>query len=71
MATEPDYYIVTFETGDRPSPWRWTIERRSKPMGLKLGAGGYPTQIAAEQAGKQVLAQLLQDMTREERERRK
>ena len=68
---EPDYYVVTFETGDRFSPWRWAIERHSKPMGIKLGAGGYPTQIAAEQAGKQALARLLQDMTREEREPRK
>jgi hypothetical protein len=65
---EPDYYVVTFKTGDRLSPWRWEIRRQSKPMGVKLGAGGYPTQIAAEQAGKQALAQLLQDITREERE---
>jgi hypothetical protein len=67
----PDYYVVTFETGDRLSPWRWTIERHSKPMGIKFDAGGYPTQIAAEQAGKQALASLLQDISREERQRRK
>lgn len=65
-----DYYVVTFQTGGRLWPWRWAIERHGKPMGIKLGAGGYPTQTVAEQAGKQALAKLLQDMAREERERR-
>jgi hypothetical protein len=51
-----------------PPPWRWEIRRHSKPMGIKLGTSGYPTQIAAEQAGKRALAQLLQDIMREERE---
>jgi hypothetical protein len=63
----PDYFVVTFATDGRRSPWNWAIERLSRPMGLKLGAGGYPTQIAAEQAGKQALTGLLQ---REDRERR-
>ena len=36
MATEPDYYIETFDTGARPYPWRLEIRRRSKPMGVEL-----------------------------------
>ena len=68
---EADYYIVTVEASDRLSRWRWEIKRHSRPMGVKLGAGGYQTQFAAEQAGKQALAGLLQDIAREERERRK
>jgi hypothetical protein len=68
---EPDYYIVTVETGGRPARWRWEILRRSRPMGVKLGAGGYPTQVAAEQAGRVVLARFLQDIAREERKHRK
>jgi hypothetical protein len=68
---ESDYYVVTVATGDRLSPWRWEIRRHSKPMGIKLGAGGYQTQAAADQAGKQALAGFLQDVAREERERRK
>jgi hypothetical protein len=48
---EPDYYVVTFAIGDRLSPWCWAIERRGRPMGIKLGAGGYPTQIAVTPKG--------------------
>ena len=44
MVTKPDYYIVTFETDRRPFSWRWEIRRHSQPMGVKLGAGGYPSQ---------------------------
>jgi hypothetical protein len=32
MATEPDYYIETVETGTRPHPWRWELRRRSTLM---------------------------------------
>jgi hypothetical protein len=71
MATEPDYYIVTFQTGGRLSPWRWEIRRHSSPMGVKLGAGGYPNQTVAETAGKEALTRLMQDMARDERARRK
>jgi len=45
MATERDYYIVTSQTGDR----RWEIKRHSRPMGVKLGAGGYQTQLEADE----------------------
>jgi len=68
MATEQDCYIVTSQTGDRRSPWRWDIKRQSRPMGVKLGAGGYQTQLEAERAGRQVLADLLQKIAREEPE---
>lgn len=67
MASEPDYYIITFETGHGPFPWRWEIGRRSKPTGVKLGAGGYPTQEAAERAGQQSLATFLDELAREAR----
>jgi hypothetical protein len=65
MASEPDYYIITLETSGGPFPWRWEIKRRSKPMGLKLGAGGYPTQEAAARAGQQLLAAFLDELARE------
>ena len=67
MATKPDYYIVTRKTGPGPFPWRWEIERHSKPMGVKLGAGGYPTQEAAESAGQQSLTEFLIEVARETR----
>jgi hypothetical protein len=67
MASEPDYYIITVETRGGPFPWRWEIRRRSKPMGVKLGAGGYPTQEAAARAGQQSLAAFLDQVAREAR----
>jgi hypothetical protein len=56
MAWEPDYYIITLETNRGRFPWRWEIRRRGKPMGVKLGAGGYQTQETAERAGQQLLS---------------
>ena len=67
MATEPDYYIETIDTGARPHPWRWQMRRRSKPMGVNLGAGGYQSQASAAFAGEQALARFLQDLEREKR----
>jgi hypothetical protein len=67
MATKPDYYIFTFQTGQRPLAWRWEIRRHSQPMGVKLGAGGYQSQSAAEFAGKNVLERFLIELAQEER----
>jgi hypothetical protein len=64
MATKPDYHVFTFQTDERPFPWRWEIRRYSKPMGVKLGSGGYQSQSAAEFAGKNALAQLALGFSR-------
>jgi hypothetical protein len=70
MATEPDYYVFTFQTDQRSFPWRWEIRRHSRPMGVKLGAGGYQSQGAAEFAGKNALERFLIELAQEERRRR-
>jgi hypothetical protein len=70
MATEPDYYIVTFDTDRGPYPWRWELRRRSSPMGVRIGSGGYQSQMAAEYAGKRVLEDFLQALVIEERRSR-
>ena len=70
MATEPDYYIETFDTGARPYPWRWEIRRRSKPMGVRLGAAGYKSQASAELVGKQALERFLEQLAKEEKRKR-
>ena len=65
---EADYFIVTFDDGPRPHGWRWEISRSSSPMGVKLGAGGYRSRMAAEFAGarglKDFLAALANEQTR-------
>jgi hypothetical protein len=70
MATEPDYYIVTFDTGQGPFPWRWELRRHSSPMGIRIGSSGYKSQAAAEYAGKQQLDEFLNALAKEERQRR-
>ena len=66
MATKPDYYIETTDTGVRPHPWRWDLRRRSQPMGVRFGAGGYQSQTSAEFAGEEALARFLEEVAREE-----
>jgi hypothetical protein len=70
MATTPDYYIETFDTGARPHPWGWELRRRSKPMGVRFGSGGFQSQAAAEYAGKQALERFLEELAKEEARKR-
>ena len=69
MATEPDpdYYIVTLDSGQDPFPWRWELTRHSRPMGVKIGTGGYQTQADAEHAGRNALMLFLHQLAQEER----
>ena len=70
MATTTDYYIETFDTEARPYPWSWELRRRSKPMGVRVGAGGFQSQAAAEYAGKQALERFLEELAKEEARKR-
>jgi hypothetical protein len=70
MATTPDYYIETFDTGARPHPWGWELRRRSQPMGVRFGASGFLSKAAAEYAGEQALERFLEELAREERRTR-
>jgi hypothetical protein len=63
MAMAPEYYIQTIDTGVRPHPWE--LRRRSKPMGVRLGAAGYKSQASAELVGKQALERFLEQLAKE------
>jgi hypothetical protein len=39
-------------------------------MGVKVGVGGFQSQLAAEQAGDQALQRFLEDLAKEERRRK-
>jgi hypothetical protein len=68
MPKGPDYYIRTTYDPDRePYPWAWEIKRRGKPMGVRIGKGGYVSRSAAEFAGKHALKDFLDALTQEER----
>jgi hypothetical protein len=70
MAMAREYYIQTIDTGVRPHPWRWELRRRSKPMGVRLGAAGYKSQASAELVGKQALERFLEQLAKEEKRKR-
>lgn len=53
-----DYYVAIVSDDCRFS-WRWEIKRRSQPMGVRVTGEGYPSQRAAEEAGRRSLADFL------------
>jgi hypothetical protein len=61
-----EYYVVTSRDGERAKAWCWEIQRRSKPMGVKLSGDGYQSEAAAEFAGKRALAEFLRALSNEE-----
>ncbi len=62
-----DYYVIAFRPGQYPDRWSWEIRRKSKPLGIKMIADGFQSQMAAEFAGKRALANFLTDLWKEER----
>lgn len=70
MATEPDYYIEIIDTGMRPHPWSWELRRRSQPMGVRLGVGGFHSRAAAAYAGQLALDRFLKELAKEEPRKR-
>ena len=54
-----EYYIITSREGEHPKAWCWEIQRRSKPMGVKLSGSGFQSEAAAEFAGKRALGEFL------------
>jgi hypothetical protein len=60
-----DYFVVTRE--DRTTrTWTWEIERRSKPLGIRLYDSGFSSDSAAKLAGEKSLRRLLEDIVRDQ-----
>ena len=66
-----DYYVITSRRGEYPNRWSWEICRKSKPLGIKMTADGFQSEMAAQFAGKRALAEFLSDLSKEEKSRRK
>jgi hypothetical protein len=47
-----DYYVNTSRRGEHPERWSWEICRRSIPLGIKMTADGFQSEMAAQFAGK-------------------
>ena len=73
MAENPinDYYVVTSRRGQQPERWSWEILRKSKPLGIKMTGEGFQSEMAAQFAGKNALAEFLADLSKEEKRPRK
>jgi hypothetical protein len=60
-----DYFVVTRQ--DRTTcTWTWEIERRSKPLGIRLYHNGFSSEPAAKLAGEKSLRRLLEDIVRDQ-----
>jgi hypothetical protein len=59
------FVVVRHEGGDDGS-FRWGIYRRRVPFGIKLSEGGFGSYHAAHTAGKKALAELLEQIQKEE-----
>jgi len=66
-----DYYVITSRRGEYPNRWSWEICRKSKPLGIKMTADGFQSEMAAQFAGKRALAEFLSDLSKEEKGPRK
>ena len=59
-----DYFVVT-KRGGRPGAWAWEIQRRSKPIGVRLNGDGFESEFAAKLAVEEALRELLYGLGQE------
>jgi hypothetical protein len=62
-----DYYVITSRAGERPERWSWEIRRKSQPLGIKMTADGFQSDLAAQFAGNKALADFLSDLAKEDK----
>jgi hypothetical protein len=51
----------------QPERWSWEIRRKSQPLGIKITGHGFQSDLAAQFAGKNALANFLADLAREDK----
>ena len=59
-----DYYVVTKSHGTPPA-WMWEIQRRSRPLGIKIYSDGFASEAVAKVLGEKALRQFLEDLAKE------
>jgi hypothetical protein len=62
-----DCYAVTFRRGERPERGSWEILRKREPLGIKMTGDGFQSDMGAQFAGQQALANFLLDLAKEEK----
>jgi general stress protein YciG len=53
-----EYFLCVMRRGDPPYPWIWEIRSKSRPEGRYFSDHGFRSAKAAEEAGKNVLAEV-------------
>ena len=64
ISLSDDYFVVT-KRGGQPGEWAWEIQRRSKPIGVRLNGDGFNSEFAANLAGEKALRELLDGLAQE------
>jgi hypothetical protein len=59
-----DYFVVT-KRRRRLREWSWEIQRRLKPLGIRLSGDGFKSEFAAKLAGEKALRELLDGLAQE------
>jgi len=59
------YYVMATRQTAHPPSWRLRIVRRGKPMGVRIEGGGFSNYDMARLAGRQALADFLEQLERE------
>jgi hypothetical protein len=52
--------------GEHPDRWSWEIRRKRQPLGIKMTADGFQSELAAQFAGKRALTDFLSELSKEE-----
>jgi hypothetical protein len=56
-----DYFVVTKCHGQPPA-WMWEIQRRSRPLGVKIYGDGFGSEAVAKVLGEKALRQFLEGL---------
>ena len=59
-------FFVAVKRRRRLREWSWEIQRRSKPLGVRLDGDGFKSEFAAKLAGEKALRDLLDGLAQEE-----
>jgi hypothetical protein len=59
-------FFVAVKRRRRLREWSWEIQRRSKPLGVRLDGDGFKSEFAAKLAGEKALRELLDGLAQEE-----
>jgi hypothetical protein len=54
-----NHYFVSVSRFGHPPRWQWEIQRRPKPLGVKLCEAGFKSESAAKLAGEKALRKLV------------